>query len=284
MKHVVATFCCAALLSLVACAPDPEPAEETPAVTTEAPTPAEPATPPEDPAAAAFAGPIERAHGKTAWDAAPAVAADVELTFGGNKVIDGGRMVFTPDMGKVSLDTGSGARVVWDGERAWVTPASSELQRARFQVLTWPYFLAAPMKLRDPGTTLEPTGPMDYEGTPHETARLTFGDGVGDSPEDWYLVYRDPETDLVSAMAYIVTYGGVGEEEPEAHAITYHDYQTVDGIAVPTRWVFREWNEEEGVHGEPRGEARLSSFEVTTPEPGLFDKPEDAREDELPAA
>ena len=30
---------------------------------------------------------------------------------------------------------------------------------------------------------------------------------TGDAPRDWYILYRDPQSDRLRAMAYIVTYG-----------------------------------------------------------------------------
>lgn len=237
-----------------------------------------------DEQAAAFAGPIEAAHGLDAWRAQEAVAADVTVTFGGSTALDG-RMTFTPDMGRARLDLADGTVVVWDGQGAWVSPESAEMQGARFHVLTWPYFLAAPMKLRDPGTHLEPLGTKELEGKSYDAARLTFGEGVGDSPDDWYVVYRHPETNRVAAMGYIVTYGTPLEQaEAEPHAIVYDDYRQVDGVAVPTTWSFRLWSEEQGVHGDPIGSATLDNVRFVTPEPGTFERPADAREDAKPTA
>lgn len=233
---------------------------------------------------AAYAQAVEAAHGLDAWTSKDAVSADIRLSFGGNQVLDG-RMVFTPSMGKVRLDQGD-MSVVWDGKTAWVTPADAEFPRARFHVLTWPYFLAAPMKLRDPGTHLELLGARDLWGEPHDAARLTFGEGVGDSPDDWYLLYRDPETHRLDAMAYIVTYGTSAEKaNEEPHAISYHDFQDVEGVAIPTTWRFWLWNGDEGVHGDPIGEAVLSNVRFVTPEAGTFTVPQDnASEAEMPQA
>lgn len=227
----------------------------------------------------AFARAIEEAHGREAWVSKQAISARIELVFGDNPAL-AGRMIFTPSMSKVRLETGEAA-VVWDGDDAWLTPADAELPRARFHVLTWPYFLAAPMKLRDPGTTLELLGEKTLQGETYSAARLTFDEGVGDSPDDWYLIYRDEETSRLAAMAYIVTYGTTAEEaNQEPHAISYHDFQDVDAVFVPTLWKFWQWSEEEGIHGEPIGRATLSDVRFVTPEPGAFEVPED---DALPA-
>lgn len=235
--------------------------------------------------AADFAEPIETAHGRDAWYAAEAVSANLSVSMGGNQILEG-RMLFTPKVGEARLEVADGTVAVFDGERAWVSPAGAELPQARFHLLTWPYFLAAPFKLRDPGAHLEDLGTRPLDGAEHPAARLTFGPGVGDSPDDWYVVYRDPSNDHLAAMAYVVTYGGRSAEEAgaEPHAITYHDFQQVDGVSLPTTWRMWNWSEEEGVHGDPIGEVTLTDVDFVTPSADAFDRPADAEEDPLPAA
>lgn len=230
---------------------------------------------------AAFALAIEEAHGRDAWYSLDAVAADLVVIFGGAKRLEG-RMTLTPEVGKTRLELADGAVVVWDGERAWVSPPTLEMPPgARFHVLTWPYFLAAPMKLRDPGAHLEPKGERPWGGETYDTALMTFDAGIGDSPEDWYLLYRDRDDHRLAAMAYIVTFGG-NEGEAEPHAIVYEGFQTVGGSQVATHWTFYNWSEEQGIHGDPIGEVQLSNLETVTPEGGAFTRPPDAREAELP--
>lgn len=229
----------------------------------------------------AFALAIEKAHGSDSWYSHDAVAADLVVHFGGNKMLEG-RMITTPEVGKTRLELSGGAVAVWDGERAWVSPASVQMPPGvRFHVLTWPYFLAAPMKLRDPGAHLEPKGEQPWGGETYDTALLTFDSGVGDSPDDWYLLYRDRDDHRLTAMAYIVTYGG-NDGEAEPHAIVYEDFETVGGSQVATHWTFYNWSEEQGIHGDPIGEVRLSNLAMVTPEEGAFTRPSDAREGELP--
>lgn len=239
----------------------------------------------EDPFAAGFAEPIETAHGKEAWERAEAVSADLSLSMGGEQVL-AGRMLFTPQVGRSRLELEDGTVAVFDGERAWVSPAGTELPQARFHLLTWPYFLAAPFKLRDPGAHLEDLGTRAHDGVEHPAARLTFDPGVGDSPDDWYVVYRDPATERLAALAYVVTYGGRSAEEAgaEPHAITYHDFEQVDGATLSTTWRMWHWSDEEGIHGDPIGEVVLTDLAFVTPPADAFERPADAEEDPLPAA
>lgn len=51
--------------------------------------------------------------------------------------------------------------------------------------------------------------PLDEKD--HQTAKLTFEKGIGDAPDDWYVVYTDPENNTMQAAAYIVTFGSGGD-------------------------------------------------------------------------
>jgi hypothetical protein len=62
------------------------------------------------------------------------------------------------------------------------------------------------MKMTDPGLPIHPNGERTYQGQTYETAKVTFGQNVGDSPKNWCVIYRNPETHRLEAIAYIVTY------------------------------------------------------------------------------
>jgi len=238
-----------------------------------------------DPVAAAFAGPIEAALGAEAWYSHDAVSTDVTVEFGGHPAL-AGHLTFRPDLTGSRIETADGTVALWDGDTAWVAPGDAEFPQARFHVLTWPYFFAAPFKLRDPGTHLEDLGELPFlAGAPVPAARLTFDAGVGDTPDDWYVLYRDPATDRLAGMAYVVTFGrSVEEAEAEPHAISYGSFEEVDGVQVPTVWQFWLWSEEGGISGDPIGRVELSNVHFVTPAPDAFTAPEGAREEKLPSA
>ena len=229
--------------------------------------------------AAAFAKQIEQAHGHTAWQKRHAVAANITLDFGGNRLLDGADMRFNTAVGKARLEPDAQTTVVFDGETAWLTPADSDFSRPRFHVLTWSYFMAAPFKLRDPGANLEMLGERDLRGETYNAARLTFDPGVGDSPDDWYIVYRDKDTNRLHAMAYIVTYGKSREKaEQEPHAIVYENFADIDGVTLAKNWRFHHWSVDRGVYGEPIGKVRLENIRFIDPAEDTFTKPDGARE------
>ena len=101
-----------------------------------------------------FADTIGTAHGIKAYRPHAALQADLTVTFDGNVMLQG-VMTFDTPVGQSRIETEDGTVMVFDGEDAWITPADAPVPpgMSRFHLLTWPYFVAAPFKLADPGTT-----------------------------------------------------------------------------------------------------------------------------------
>jgi len=230
-----------------------------------------------------YVEPIEAAHGAASWRAQSAARMRLRVEFNGSLQLEG-TLITAPDGARTRIETADGAVIVSTGDSVHVSPASAANPRMRFHALTWSYFLAAPFKLEDPGSRLEELGQAELDGRTHDLARLTFGAGVGDAPDDWYVLYRDAETGTLSAMAYIVTFGKDPAEvtEADAHAMVYRDFQTVDGVAIPMRWEFYDWSRELGPHGDPIGEVRLAEFHFTEAGPNAFTAPEGSVVVEVP--
>lgn len=244
-----------------------------------------PMAPPDSTAKPTLAERVAAGHREANWDSQPALHADIEVMFMGNAMVSG-RMVYDHDRERVRMELDDGTVAVFDGEKAWVSPADAEFPQARFHLLTWPYFLAAPFKLDDPGANLDERGIDKLRGKTYLTGKLTYDEGVGDAPDDWYLLYVDPVTGQLQAMAYIVTYGGTDprQAEQQIHAITYEDFGIINGVVLSTKWKFWNWNREHGIHGDPIGEVTLKNVGFAEAEEGTFDKPKNAREDKLPGA
>ena len=229
-----------------------------------------------------YAAAVEKAHGIDAWRGQEVLAADILLNLGGKTVLSG-KLLMETTRGRSRIELADGTLLVFDGTDAWVSPASAQIEGARFHLRTWPYFIAAPMKLQDPGSKLSVLGKRQLAGQAYTAARLTFQGGVGDTPDDWYITYAHPQTHRLHAMAYIVTYGkdpAAAEKEP--HLIMYEEFETIDGVSISTRWRFWPWSPEQGSHGDPIGDVSLSNVEFVKPTADGFARPDDARPDILP--
>lgn len=232
-----------------------------------------------------FVDAVERGHAADAWRAHQAFQADLTVTFGGNTMLEG-TMTTDIDMRGVRIDLADGTELVWDGQNAWTAPEDAAFAGGRFHLLTWPYFLAAPYKLRDPGSHLESLGDAPFRGDETLPAvRLRFDQGVGDSPDDWYVVYRDPKENRIRAMAYIVTFGTeLDAAEADPHAIVYGDVQRVGGVPVPMSWTFFDWSAEGGVGSNQLGRVELRNARFVTPSSETFAQPANARAEQVPGS
>ena len=224
---------------------------------------------------------LEKAHHTSEVLANEVIAFDLKLIFKEKERFNG-TIYSRTDSGKIRMKRKSdGAELLFDGEKLFIYPDTTEWSGARFSVFTWQYFFMAPFKLNDPGTKWELTGEKLISGLAHETGKLSFEAGTGDAPDDWYLVYQNPKEKTMAGMAYIVTAGGRSQEEAEksAHAIYYRDYQELsNGIPMSSNWDFYNWNEEEGFNGEPIGTAAISNVRLIKEEGSLFELPAEAKE------
>ena len=230
-------------------------------------------TPPSVPA-------IERAHRMADYVEAGGVTAGFNVNFGGGPLI-GGTMQFTPSLSHVRMDLDDGGVVIYRDGDVFVSPAdyTTKGYDARFHVLTWPYFMALPFKLSDPGVNVLPGGdlPINDADDTEPSLQVTFGDGVGDAPDDWYYLFTSDDAQLTAA-AYIVTYNtDAAEAAQKPSIIRYGDYELVDGVPFSTRWTFNFWNKQTGIDGEPKGEAEIDGIELGPIDAARFTPPVGAR-------
>ncbi|WP_034921474.1 hypothetical protein [Gillisia sp. CAL575] len=227
--------------------------------------------------AVAFAQGIESAHNKTAWNKNKAVSFDISLTFGGQERLNG-KITSLTNSTKVRVDKNNNTQLIYDGNEVYLCPADAEPKGARFDMFTWQYFFAIPFKLTDPGTNWETLESVEMNGNKFDVGRLSFGENIGDAPDDWYVIYQERETGLLHGAGYIVTFGSGDQAKAEEnpHGIVYSEYKVVDGVPVATKWSFHNWSIEDGF-GEKIGEATLSNIVFFNAEDKLFDKPEDSK-------
>ena len=142
---------------------------------------------------------------------------------------------------------GTEMRMAWDGEKAWSENWKGGMPPRFLAQLNY-YFLNLPWMTHDPGVNLGPpgTGTLPDDDTEYITIKMTFGAGVGDTPDDYYVLYIDPGTHMLRANRYIVTYAALmpkGATSSPEHLLVYDDYTDVDGLKVPVRFTVYEEGE-----------------------------------------
>jgi hypothetical protein len=160
-------------------------------------------------------------------------------------------------LGSPELVMPANGRFAWDGEEAWIHPASIERINPRFWATTPYYFQLVPFVLADPGLRYEVIPAEQLDGVVYDMVRVGYESGVGDSPGDTYVLYLDPDSGLVRGIRYTVTYfsgKAPSADPPKRETLFYYeDYVTVDGLTVATH--FRGFLFESGQIGEFKNEA-----------------------------
>ena len=172
------------------------------------------------------------------------------------------------------------ATLGWDGEEAWIAPGPDAFPSpARFWALTPYYFVGMPFVAADSGTRYEQLEDAELDGVTHRVVKLAYGDGVGDAPDDYYVLYLHPETKRLSALRYVVSYPGFfpeGGHSPEK-LMRYTDYREVDGLWIAGRLDTSSWDAEAGEVGEVVTNIVVSDVVLGERWEGdLFAKPEGA--------
>ena len=228
----------------------------------------------------------QSAHNIPSWWEKELVEADVVIDFRGNRIVDG-TFTFEAHGPRSRYDRKDGSSIIFDGETAWVTPADAEAPKGRFHVLTWPWFIMAPFKMQGEGINLSELSAAEVNGTEYITLFQTFGPQMGDTPDDWYRFFINPETQLVEGMSYIVTYGKSEEQANEQASIIWYDNYNADGDpAIAHSYEFWLWDtESKSVEGEaPKGTGTITDVSYPDASDDTFAIPSDSRELPLPDA
>ena len=175
-----------------------------------------------------------------------------------------------------------GQTVGFDGENVWVNPASEDADRQRMRYNLMFYFYAFPFIIGDPGVKYEVLEPIELQGKEYNAVKISYESGVGDAPNDTYIVCADPETNQMEWLLYTATFGGAPENDYSL--IKYENWQDFGGVKLPTRLQWYQY--EDGVVGDPRGDGRFFediSVSKAYPEMDNFTMPEGAAIARLPA-
>lgn len=216
---------------------------------------------------------IEDAHHKTEFLSHKAVQFDILLKFRGKERLNATITLLT-NSSKGLIENKDGSKIYTLQDKVYYSPDIKKVKAVRFDAYTWSYFFLFPYKLSDPGTHWSNFGENKLNNTTYNTQKLSFSEGTGDAPDDWYFVYSDPDSDLINTAAYIVTYGkNVKKAESDPHAIKYENYKKIKGLPIATKWTFWEWNKSSGISNQ-LGEAKISNIKFLNNTDNLFIAPD----------
>ena len=216
-----------------------------------------------------FVNDINKAHNFDDFKNAGVLQADIKLSFHGKTRLEA-QMLFDTKTQETALYHKDGRQLIFTNDTVWMSPDTVSYPGARFDIFTWSYFATLPFKLNDDGTHFNKFENKKLNGQQFDVEKLSFGKNVGDAPDDWYVLYKDKENNLLHAAAYIVTLNkSVEESEKDPHAIVYNNYKSVDGIQIAQNWMFYGWDKKNGLT-DTLGKATLSNIKFTPRTPESF--------------
>lgn len=132
----------------------------------------------------------------------------------------------------------------WDGKQAWLLADSTTFPyNTRFWSLTPYFFLGQPFVLDGDGVNLEKLEQKMFRDTTYDVVKVTFDEGTGDAPDDYYVLYFNADSHQLKVIRYIVSYPGYfpkGKHLPEKF-MELQGKQIVEDILLPkgykTHWL-----------------------------------------------
>jgi hypothetical protein len=165
----------------------------------------------------------------------------------------------------------------FDGKAVWLQAKDTTAYKGKpklYYNLMF-YFYAMPFVLSDDGITYTDVAPLVYEGVEYPGIQISYGAGVGESPEDEYILYYNPETYQMAWLAYTMTYF-TKEKSKKFNYIKYANWQDVNGVKLPKsiQW----FNVVEGKPVDMRNEVVFSdvSLSKAKQEASFYETPESA--------
>ncbi len=150
----------------------------------------------------------------------------------------------------------------FDGENVWLHHKDTTQYKgnAKFYYNLMFYFYAMPFVLADDGIMYEDVAPLDFGGKRYPGIKISYESGIGESPEDEYILYYHPESYKMEWLGYTVTYFSK-EKSKKFHFIKYGAWQTINGLIVPKTLSW--YNYEDNKPTEKRNDLEFTNVILT---------------------
>jgi len=150
----------------------------------------------------------------------------------------------------------------YDGTQYWVKADTSFKRDPEFYHNLMFYFYAMPFVLADPGTYYIEKAPLEFEGKSYPGVAVSFGDDVGSSPKDDYIVYYNPETYQMEWLGYTATFF-TQERKTKFSYIRYGGWSKFNEVLLPTKLTWYR-TDEAGAITEARNSVNFENIELQT--------------------
>ena len=167
----------------------------------------------------------------------------------------------------------------FNGKAVWTKDKDTTVYQgnAKFYYNLMFYFYAMPFVLADNGITYNEVAPLVFEDKTYPGIKIAYESGVGESSDDEYVLYYNPDTFMMEWLSYTVTY--FSKEKNDAFRfIRYSDWQKMDsGLLLPK--TLNWYNVENNVPTAQRNEVEFTNVVLsnTKPDDTLFEMPDRAQ-------
>ncbi|RMA58611.1 DUF6503 family protein [Ulvibacter antarcticus] len=165
----------------------------------------------------------------------------------------------------------------YDGKDVWLLNNKPDAYKgkARFYHNLMFYFYAMPFVLGDDGIIYTQLEDTELKGKSYKAVKVGYEHGIGDSPDDEYIIYLNPESNTMEWLGYTVTYGDDSKSN-DWHFIKYDKWEDVNGLLLPSELIWYSTKD-----GKPDAKKKSRKFSKVTAtetqlEPSVFAKPKDA--------
>ncbi len=165
----------------------------------------------------------------------------------------------------------------YDGKEVWLHKKDTVAYKGnpKFYYNLMFYFYAMPFILADDGINYEDIAPLEFEGKTYPGIKISYEAGVGESPDDEYILYYDSETNKMAWLGYTVTYFSK-KKAKEFHFIKYSNWKTVEGLVLPDTLTW--YNYENNMPTTKRNDLAFTTVVISKEKlnEAIFKMPEDA--------
>jgi len=220
---------------------------------------------------------MSEAHGFNSLVSGESLHGELLAKAGERTLIDA-KLMTRPNMSEICYLFDDESELIVNSEGTFLTPSSKEMPRGHFMAKTFPYFILAAYKFTtDDGTIVEDMGTMELDGVSYDSSKITFGDGIGDSPDDYYVLYIDKQTHQLHAIQFIASYGKDDPSKATPYVLTYDEYQVINGVAIPTKMSEYMFEAPDKL-GKKIVEITFENPSFNTADPAMYVTPTDSKE------
>ena len=166
----------------------------------------------------------------------------------------------------------------FNGKDIWLHSKDTTAYKgnAKFYYNLMFYFYAMPFVLADDGIIYKNTDSLEFEGKTYPGIKISYNVGIGESPDDEYILYYDSETNKMAWLGYTVTYFSK-EKGKEFHFIKYNNWQHVEGVLLPETLIW--YNYKNNMPTTKRSDLTFTNIKLSKEKPNnvLFEMPEGAK-------